>query len=64
MTNRIDAQKLVAFDVHVHLEQPGGDTEADRKAAAYFKGGAPRDRRRDGRVLPLPQHGLHRLYGR
>jgi len=43
MTNHIDAQKLVAFDVHVHLEQPGGDTDADRKAAEYFKGGGPRD---------------------
>ncbi len=43
MTNHIDAQKLVAFDVHVHLEQPGGDTDADRKAAEYFKGGGPRE---------------------
>ena len=43
MTNRIDTQKLVAFDVHVHLEHPGSDTDADKKAAAYFKGGGPRD---------------------
>ena len=43
MTNRIDTSRLAAFDVHVHLEHPGGDTEADRKAAEYFKGGAPRE---------------------
>ena len=43
MTSRIDAQKIVALDVHVHLEQPGGDTAADRQAAEYFKGGAPRE---------------------
>jgi predicted TIM-barrel fold metal-dependent hydrolase len=43
MTNRIDAQTLAAFDVHVHLEQPGGDSDADRKAAEYFKGGGPRE---------------------
>jgi predicted TIM-barrel fold metal-dependent hydrolase len=39
----IDPSRLVAFDVHVHLEHTGEATEADKKAAAYFKGGAPRD---------------------
>ena len=43
MTYRIDTQRLTAFDVHVHLEHPGGDSDADRKAAEYFKGGAPRE---------------------
>jgi predicted TIM-barrel fold metal-dependent hydrolase len=43
MTNRIDATKIAAFDVHVHLEHPGSDTDADKQAAAYFKGGGPRD---------------------
>jgi predicted TIM-barrel fold metal-dependent hydrolase len=33
----------VAFDVHVHLEHPGEQTEADKHAAAYFKGGGARD---------------------
>ena len=43
MTTRIDVQKLAAFDVHVHLEKPDSDTDADRKAAAYFKSGGPRE---------------------
>jgi uncharacterized protein len=43
MTNRIDATTIAAFDVHVHLEHPGSDTDADKQAAAYFKGGGPRD---------------------
>jgi hypothetical protein len=43
LTSRIDTTRLVAFDVHVHLEHTGEATETDRKAAAYFKGGAPRD---------------------
>jgi predicted TIM-barrel fold metal-dependent hydrolase len=43
MTNRIDATKIAAVDVHVHLERPDSDTAADKQAAAYFKGGGPRD---------------------
>jgi uncharacterized protein len=39
----IDPTRLVAFDVHVHLEHTGEATEADNKAAVYFKGGAARD---------------------
>src|SRR5215510_11790563 len=39
----IDVANLAAFDVHVHLEHTGEATEADKKAAAYFKEGAPRD---------------------
>ena len=31
MTNRIDAQKLVAFDVHVHLEQPVATPKPTRR---------------------------------
>jgi predicted TIM-barrel fold metal-dependent hydrolase len=42
-TPTIDTASLTAFDVHVHLEHTGAETEADRKAAAYFKGGADRD---------------------
>jgi uncharacterized protein len=42
-TSTIDIQNLVAFDVHVHLEHTGEATEADKKAAEYFKGGAARD---------------------
>jgi predicted TIM-barrel fold metal-dependent hydrolase len=41
--NGIDITRLVAVDVHVHLEHTGDATEADRQAAAYFKGAAPRD---------------------
>jgi predicted TIM-barrel fold metal-dependent hydrolase len=39
----IDVERLTAFDVHVHLEHTGELTDADKKAAAYFKGGADRD---------------------
>lgn len=39
----IDVQRLTAIDVHVHLEHSGAETEADKHAAAYFKGGAARD---------------------
>ena len=39
----IDVANLTAFDVHVHLEHTGDATEADKKAAEYFKGGAARD---------------------
>ena len=39
----IDVDRIVAFDVHVHLEHTGEQTDADKHAAAYFKGGAPRD---------------------
>ena len=39
----IDVSQLVAIDVHAHLEHTGPDTEADKKAAAYFKGGGDRD---------------------
>ena len=42
-TSRIDVANLTAFDVHVHLEHTGDATEADKKAAEYFKGGAARD---------------------
>jgi uncharacterized protein len=42
-THTIDVTRLAAFDVHVHLEHTGEQSEADQKAAAYFKGGAPRD---------------------
>ena len=41
--HRIDAARLAAFDVHVHLEHTGDQTETDKHAAAYFKGGASRD---------------------
>ena len=41
--SRIDTSRLVAFDVHVHLEHTGEETETDRKAASYFKGAASRD---------------------
>jgi predicted TIM-barrel fold metal-dependent hydrolase len=34
---------MFAIDVHVHLEHAGESTEADRHAAQYFKGGAPRE---------------------
>ena len=40
---RIDPAHLTAIDVHVHLEHTSTLTEADQKAAAYFKGGADRD---------------------
>ena len=43
MTSAIDVANLTAFDVHVHLEHTGDATEADKKAAEYFKGGAARD---------------------
>ena len=43
MNTRIDTSRLVAFDVHVHLEHRGEATEVDKKAAEYFKGGASRD---------------------
>ena len=39
----IDVDKIVAFDVHVHLEHTGEQTDADKHAAAYFKGGGARD---------------------
>ena len=39
----INLDELVAFDVHVHLEHTGDETDADKHAAAYFKGGAARD---------------------
>jgi uncharacterized protein len=42
-TSKIDVASLKAFDVHVHLEHTGDATEADKKAAEYFKGGAARD---------------------
>jgi hypothetical protein len=42
-THRIDLERLAAFDVHVHLEHTGEQTDTDRHAAAYFKGGASRD---------------------
>ena len=42
-THAIDVEQLVAFDVHVHLEHTGEETDADKNAAAYFKGGGARD---------------------
>src|SRR5688572_33164475 len=42
-THTIDVDGLVALDVHVHLEHTGEQTEADKKAAAYFKGSGARD---------------------
>jgi uncharacterized protein len=42
-TSTIDIASLAAIDVHVHLEHTGEATEADKKAAEYFKGGASRD---------------------
>jgi predicted TIM-barrel fold metal-dependent hydrolase len=42
-SHRIDPSRLTAFDVHVHLEHTGEQTETDKHAAAYFKGGASRD---------------------
>jgi len=42
-TSTIDVERLVALDVHVHLEHTGEQTDADKHAAEYFKGGAPRD---------------------
>jgi predicted TIM-barrel fold metal-dependent hydrolase len=39
----LDVANLTAIDVHVHLEHTGEATEVDKKAAAYFKEGAPRD---------------------
>ncbi len=39
----IDVDRIVAFDVHVHLEHTGAQTDADKHAAAYFKGGGARD---------------------
>ncbi len=44
-THRIDAGRLTAFDVHVHLEHTGEQTDTDKHAATYFKGGASRDPR-------------------
>jgi predicted TIM-barrel fold metal-dependent hydrolase len=43
LNTRIDASRLAAFDVHVHLEHTDESSEVDKKAAAYFKGGASRD---------------------
>jgi len=42
-SSAIDVDKIVAFDVHVHLEHTGEQTDADKHAAAYFKGGGARD---------------------
>jgi predicted TIM-barrel fold metal-dependent hydrolase len=42
-THSINVDGLVALDVHVHLEHTGEATEADKKAAAYFKGSGARD---------------------
>jgi predicted TIM-barrel fold metal-dependent hydrolase len=43
MTTTIDTSRLTAIDVHVHLEHTDEASEADKKAAAYFKGGGDRD---------------------
>jgi len=42
-THAIDVEGLVALDVHVHLEHTGEQTDTDKHAAAYFKGGGARD---------------------
>src|SRR4029078_9583977 len=42
-THSINVDGLVALDVHVHPEHTGEATEADKHAAAYFKGGGARD---------------------
>jgi hypothetical protein len=42
-TQTIDVDHIVALDVHVHLEHTGDETETDKHAAAYFKGGGARD---------------------
>lgn len=39
----IDISQLTAIDVHVHLEHTGAESEADKKAASYFKGGGDRN---------------------
>jgi hypothetical protein len=39
----IAIDRVVAFDVHVHLEHSGDMTETDAQASAYFKGVAARD---------------------
>ncbi len=39
----IDINRIVAFDVHVHLEHAGDMTATDAHAASYFKGVAARD---------------------
>jgi len=39
----IDLGTITAIDIHVHLEHTGDATEADKKAAAYFKSDAPRE---------------------
>jgi predicted TIM-barrel fold metal-dependent hydrolase len=43
MTTTIDTSRLTAIDVHVHLEHTDEASEADKKAAASFKGGGDRD---------------------
>ena len=42
-TPAMNVDQLTAIDVHVHLEHTGEQTEADKHAAAYFKGGGARD---------------------
>jgi len=42
-THAIDVEGLAALDVHVHLEHTGEQTDTDKHAAAYFKGGGARD---------------------
>ena len=63
-THAIDVDRLVAFDVHVHLEHTGEETEADKKAAAYFKGGGARDAASLAEYLPVAEDGLRHLHGR
>src|SRR5262245_46232885 len=41
--NSLDVDRLVAFDVHVHLEHTGEMTAADAQAQKYFGAGASRD---------------------
>jgi len=43
---KIDADAMIAIDVHVHIEHEGEDSAADRAAKKYFgESGAPYDRR-------------------
>jgi predicted TIM-barrel fold metal-dependent hydrolase len=43
---KIDADAMIAIDVHVHIEHGGEDSAADRAAKKYFgESGAPYDRR-------------------
>jgi predicted TIM-barrel fold metal-dependent hydrolase len=42
--SRLDVDRLIAIDVHAHIEHEGEGTEADEAAKKYFGEGAPRGR--------------------